>query len=127
MKIIIIALFVSALAAFGINTWTIQSNVTACVHAPGCVLQDKQPVGTETNYKYGFPATYRSSVTFKPNNSDQSSKTYAGYAEATAVTQPTNILLGLMNIIFWFPLMYLASQFIVCRRVRSAKSVTHTA
>ena len=89
------------------------------------VSQDKQPVGNLINYKYGFPATYKSSVTFKPDNSDQSSKTYAGYTEATAATQPTNILLALTNILFWFPLIYWATRFIVSKRVKSAKSVTN--
>jgi len=80
-------------------------NVNACVQAPGCIDQNKQPLGKQTVKSYGFPATYRQVVVFEPTNNKQSDSNYAGYASASAEIKAVKPLI-VVNIIFWFALLY---------------------
>lgn len=87
-------------------TWQTQNHVSACAQAPGCVFQNQQPVGTLTTRNYGFPATYRQVVSFNPDNNDERSANYAGFAKASIETRGSNTFLAAVNMLFWFTLLY---------------------
>jgi hypothetical protein len=59
-----------------------------------------------TTRNYGFPAVYKQTVTFKPANSDQRTRNYAGYASASAVTKASSWPIILVNVVFWFALLF---------------------
>ncbi len=101
----VIILVVAILAGTIVNTWSSLSNVSACVQAPGCVDQGKQPLGKLTTHNYGYPSTYKQVVTFKPVNSNEKASNYAGYTSATAETKSTSTVNIIANIIFWLALL----------------------
>ena len=105
MKNILISLIISVAAGLGITTWSTQENVSACIHAPGCVEQESQPKGKITTVKNGFPSPYRTTVKFEPENNNPNSPDYAGYAEAKATTQNLSPLLALSNILICFAII----------------------
>lgn len=115
----LIILLVAILAATAVSTWSSLSNVSACVQAPGCVDQDKQPLGKLATHNYGFPATYKQVVTFSPVNSNEKANTYAGYAPATAETKSTSPVDIIANIIFWFALLYTCYLLAIRSKARS--------
>jgi hypothetical protein len=107
---ILISLVIAILASIFVNTWGSISNVSACVQAPGCLQQQDQPIGKLTTKHYGFPAPYKTTVTFEPNNSNEKASNYAGYASASTTTQPVNYVLIIIDIVFWFALLYLVTM-----------------
>jgi hypothetical protein len=102
----IIIVIISILAGTLISTWDSSRNVSACVHAPGCIEQSKQPLGTLTTRNYGFPSVYRQYVTFEPINNNEKASNYAGYTSATTNTKSTSVVNIIVNIIFWAALLY---------------------
>lgn len=102
----IVIVVISILAGTLISTWDSLSNVSACVHAPGCIEQDKQPLGTLTTRNYGFPSTYKQDITFEPINSNEKASNYAGYALVTTNTKTTSVINIIVNIIFWAAFLY---------------------
>lgn len=120
----LIMLVIAVLAGTLFVTWNSLSNVSACVQAPGCTNRDLQPLGTMTTRNYGFPAVYKQTVTFKPANNDQRTRNYAGYASASAVTKAMSWPIVLVNVIFWFALLF--SLYTLLRRfgITFSKSAT---
>lgn len=108
-------LVVALLASYFINTWSSISNVSACIQAPGCIDKNNQPKGKLTVNNYGFPATYKQTVTFSPVNNNEKSSNYAGYSSASSDIKSTNLLDIIIDVIFWMGLLYsgysIASRF----------------
>jgi hypothetical protein len=106
MQRLLISLAVAVVLSLSVSTWGTLENVTACVQAPGCKQIEQQPLGKLTTHHYGFPAPYKSTVTFVPTKNDPSKPHYAGYTSAKSVTQPFNIVMVLIDVVFWTALLY---------------------
>lgn len=102
----LVIIVISVIAGILINTKQSLNNVSACVRAPGCVEQDKQPIGKLTTNNYGFPATYKQVITFEPANSNEKASNYAGYASASAETKSTSVLHIVINVLFWAAVLF---------------------
>ena len=119
-KSLYLTMFVVALlASCFIITTSKLTNVSACVQAPGCIEQNHQPKGVLSVNNYGFPVTYKQTVTFSPVNSNEKASNYAGFASASTDTKTTNVLDIIINITFWLGLIYSVNSIVLYFRAKS--------
>jgi hypothetical protein len=114
----IVILAVAIVASTLITTWSSISNISSCVHAPGCIDQNKQPHGELITRNYGFPSTYKQTVTFNPINNDEKASNYAGYTTASTETKSTSAINIVINIIFWLALLHTCYSFASRQKAR---------
>ena len=109
--IYIIPLLLAVIFSTFIVTSTTTTNVSACVQSPGCVSLQNQPYGKITVDRYGFPVTYRETVTFQPNNSNQKAANYAGYSSASTTTMQASYIDIAISVLFWLSLLHVIAKF----------------
>lgn len=106
--LVLLAAAIVSLAIFRVNSI---SNVPFCHYSAGCV-PDATPEGKITQQNYGYPLAYRSVQTFNPINNNERAPNYAGYAETKIINESFSLPSIIINIIFWFSLLWLLSDIV---------------
>lgn len=114
LKSHLIILVIAVIASLAVVRTNSMNNVPYCIQSPGCTF-NTQPKGKLTEKRYGFPATYRETVVFRPNNSDQRQPDYAGYASASTEREGFSLPYVLVNIVFWSALLKLIASHVPIR------------
>jgi hypothetical protein len=99
---------ISLVLSLVIIRWHSVGNVSFCQFTPGCQFQN--PKGTITERTYGYPLAYKKVTTFRPAHNDESKPDYAGYAVTSVENQSFSIPSVLMDVLFWFGVLYLVSH-----------------